>query len=126
MAFTHKVSLLWGQGSDQIGTQFAPTGDLEQNFSLALGTVTNQALDMAWAPAKLVSIFITTDVDCTLKLNSSGSPTDTITLKAGEPFSWLKNSGVAYPFVGSTGTVTAGYITTTAATNVEIRTLLAL
>lgn len=126
MAFTHVISNTWGLGGTLIGSQVAKTGGVEQNFSLALGTVTNQAVDLAWASAKLLSVFITTDVDCTLKLNSSGSPTDTITLAAGIPYQWVKGSGVTYPFTGTAGAVTTGFLTTTAATNVEIRVLMDL
>ncbi|AWM40311.1 hypothetical protein GobsT_12200 [Gemmata obscuriglobus] len=126
MPFTHSISLTWGAGGDLIGTAVSKTGGIEQNFSLGLGTVTHQLIDLEWAAAKLLAIFIVVDADCTLKLNSSGSPTDTIALKPGAPFCWVRDSGVAYPFVGTAGAVTAGYVTTAAATGIEIRTLLDL
>lgn len=126
MSIEHNVSLTWGAGGDLIGTEVTKTGSVETNLSLALGVVTNQLIDLEWAQTKLLSIFITVNQDTTLKINSSGSPTDTITLKAGTPFCWVKDSGVPYPFVGTAGAVTAGYLTTTVATNVEIRALLDL
>ncbi|AMV27370.1 hypothetical protein VT84_23425 [Gemmata sp. SH-PL17] len=126
MSITHTIQEIWGAGSNQVPVQVTKSGSVEQNSSLTLGVVTNQAVDLQWAQAKLLSIFIKTDVDCTLKINSSGSPTDTITLAAGNPFVWVKGSGVPYPFTGTAGAVTTAFVTTTVATNVEIRVLLDL
>ncbi|AMV25528.1 hypothetical protein VT84_14110 [Gemmata sp. SH-PL17] len=126
MSISHTVSQTWGAGSSQVAVQTTKTGSVEQNSSLTLGTVTNQAVDLQWAQAKLLSVFVKTDLDATLKINSSGSPTDTITLAAGVPFVWLKGSGVPYPFTGTAGAVTSAFVTTTAATNIEIRILLDL
>ncbi|AMV26119.1 hypothetical protein VT84_17100 [Gemmata sp. SH-PL17] len=126
MSISHTIQQVWGAGSNQIATQSTKTGSVEQNSSLALGVVTNQAVDLQWAQAKLLSIFIKTDQDCTLKMNSSGSPTDTIALTAAVPFVWVKGGGTPYPFTGTAGAITAAFLTTTVATNVEIRVLLDL
>ncbi len=126
MSISHQITETWGAGSNQVAVLTTKTGSVEQNSSLTLGTVTNQLVDLQWASAKLLAVFIKTDLDCTLKMNSSGSPTDTISLTSAVPFVWVKGSGVPYPFTGTAGAITAGYITTTAATNVEIRVLLDL
>ncbi len=125
MSISHTITETWGAGANQLAVTVTKTttSGSEQNFSLSLGTVTNQAVDLQWASAKLLALFITVDVDCTLKCNDSGSPTDTIALTAAVPFVWIKASGVPYPFAGA---ITAGYITTTAATDVEIRALIDL
>ncbi len=126
MSITHQITQTWGAGSSQVPVLTSKTGSVEQNSSLTLGTVTNQAIDLQWAQAKLLSIYIKTDVDCTLKMNSSGSPTDTIALTAAVPFVWVKGGGAPYPFTGTAGAITAAFLTTTVATNVEIRVLLDL
>ena len=128
MAITHRHTPSWGSGSEILSTTVdkTTTSGGEQNYSLALGTVTDQAVDLEWAQAKLLSIYIEVSVECTLEINSSSAATDTITLSPTVPFQWIKGSGVPYPFTGTAGAVTAGYITTTAATDVEIRALVDL
>jgi hypothetical protein len=123
MSRTQTVTNAWAQGSDLLGGKRNIVSDNEQNSSSALGVVTNQLVPLAFAEAKLKSIFILSDQDCTLKFNSSGSPTDTINLKAGIPFQWTSDNYLVYPFVGTTGAITALYVTTTVATQFDLRTL---
>ncbi|HEY1603854.1 MAG TPA: hypothetical protein VGG64_29905 [Pirellulales bacterium] len=69
------------------------TGDNGDEFDLAVadGTTNHQAV-LAFAVATLVSIWLTTDQDLTIKTNSSGSPTNTIALKANVPYHWATDS----------------------------------
>jgi hypothetical protein len=62
----------------------------------------------------------------TLKTNSTGSPQETLTIKANKPFAWNINSGVPVPFAGN---VTAVYATTgvlTADANLNVRGLVTI
>lgn len=62
---------------------------------------------------KLNDLLVYCDQNATIKTNSSGSPTDTITVKAGVPKFWTAQSGDTNPL---TGNITTGiYVTTTAA-----------
>lgn len=118
---SHFLTNSWGKGSGLVGaTPLEVKGDAEANLDLSLGIVADQLVPMAFSSAKLKSIYIRADQDCTLKTNSSSVPQETITLKAGIPFEWVSTSGIAYPFAGP---VTAGYITTTVATGIESRIL---
>lgn len=134
MAFTHRNTLTWGSGGEMIGDDVNTTGDTEQNISVTLAdNSANTAIDLQFAADTLKAITISVDNDCTLYINdvSGGSPTDTIALKSGIPFVWLALSGVPYPFTGTAGAVTAGYVTVPnstpdAAVQFELRTLVDL
>jgi hypothetical protein len=81
--------------------------------------VTNTAIPVSWTLAGLQSILLLSDKNVTIKVNSSGSPDATISLKAGSPLVWSRSDAYyAYPF-GSGSTVTNLYITTTVATRFQ-------
>lgn len=73
------------------------------------GGSTNLVVVLAVDVSALVSLFIYCDRALTIKTNSSGSPTSTIALRAGEPLHWHTNSYFANPLVA--GDVTILYIT---------------
>jgi hypothetical protein len=65
------------------------------------GPSTNLGVNMSFAYAKLSLFLMLIDVDATVKFNSSGSPTETITLKANKPFIWFTGCGYANPFANN-------------------------
>lgn len=121
---THTITKTW-QGSNSLSltksVSFQASEELNFDFSLAANT-TNQQVNLAFTKADLQSIFISSDQDITIKTNSSGSPQDTLTITAGNPFEWDATSGIANPFAGS---VTTAYFTNGTSTNanVSVRTL---
>jgi hypothetical protein len=78
---------------------------------------TNVLVAAAWTVANTQALFLVSSADCTIKTNSSGSPADTINLKAGIPLLWRASPGYyANPF----GTnVTAWYVTCSQATRLQ-------
>lgn len=72
----------------------ADSGDLEINWTLDI------------SQAEL--IFMLSDQDLTLETNNATSPVDTITLKAGIPYFWIKDGGIDQPL---TADVTKLYAT---------------
>lgn len=78
-------------------TVLTVTSVLEHDIAVA-GTTPNQLFTTAWVAANAQAIYIESDIDLTIKTNSSGSPAQTITIKASTPFLWIKNSGVTNPF----------------------------
>lgn len=114
MSLPHSLTVTWGAGSDLIGTLVSVDADSEHNVSYSIPNDTeNQPLNLDWGTDKLQALFISVSRDCTLYVNaaSTGSPTDTISLKADVPFSWIKDSGMPEPFVGTAGAVTELYVT---------------
>lgn len=78
---------------------------------------TNTLLSIAWTVANTQSLFLLSSSDATIKTNSSGSPANTISLKAGIPLIWRASAGYySNPF---TTDVTAWYITCTASTRLQ-------
>jgi hypothetical protein len=84
-------------------------------------STTNQLVSIAWTVADTQAVMILATSNCTLKTNSTGSPDDTINLKAGIPLVWRASASYfSNPF---TVDVTAWYITTTAAARVQAAVL---
>jgi hypothetical protein len=74
----------------------------------------NQQIAIAFTMAKLVAVeLVAVGTDLTLKTNSTGSPANTFTLKAGKPFTWEFDVGITNPF---TADVTTVYLSNPSAT----------
>ena len=69
--------------------------------SRSRSSTTNQAEAFAWTNANMKGVYIKSDQTLTLGMNSSGSPQDTITITAGNPFIWWFGSGITNPFLGN-------------------------
>jgi hypothetical protein len=67
---------------------FPVTSDLRMDVDAAMLAGTNVQLFVALPVARIQLLQICSNVAMTLKTNSSGSPANTITLLAGQPFSW--------------------------------------
>lgn len=121
---THNVTVSWTENNAGLLQQAVSlTGQLEQNLTFSLaGSTTNELHALAFTTTKLQLFLCISDQDITLKTNSSGSPQDTITIKAGIPFIWYANMGITVPFAGN---VTASYWTNAGSTaaNVQVKCL---
>ncbi len=97
-------------------------GSTEHGIDLVLAaSTTNQLVTIALTVANIQSFLIESDADVTIKVNSSGSPTETIALKGGIPFLYGKSSGYfTNPFATN---VTALYLTNTVATRFQAKFL---
>ncbi len=74
---------------------------------------TNSPVGCAFLVADVVALYIVSDVNVTLKVNSTSSPTPTIALKAGVPLVWIAAAPYqANPFAVD---VTEFFVTNTAA-----------
>lgn len=71
--------------------------------------------------SEVQSILIKSDQDITIKTNSSGSPDDTLAIKAGMPYIWI--TGKSYDTLKLTVDVASIYVTNTAAANLSIEVL---
>jgi hypothetical protein len=121
----HTLTSNWSNGSTTLASSVILTGQEELNIGIVIATgVTNQQITpFSFTLAKLQDIYILSDQDLTLKTNSTGSPQETLTIKANQPFAWYVGSGIPAPFAGN---VTALYVTTgaiPASANLNIRTL---
>lgn len=116
--FTFLDMLTTAEGSLPSQTSYTAAQVIEVDE--ALGTVTNQLVNVAFAIANLKAILIKCTVAATLKTNSSGSPTNTIALQAGKPYIWRLGGYVTNLI---TANVTALYITTTGFGTLTIQAL---
>jgi hypothetical protein len=123
MSITGTIAVTHQRGGESVTVQKTITteAELAADIPVAIGA-TNVVANVPLDISQIQSILITADQDLTLKTNSSGSPDDTIALKAGIPFHWIKNSGITLPFAAD---VTNWYVTNASgvATTLKIRAL---
>lgn len=62
---------------------------------------TNLEIDIAFPTTGLAIVELVSSVDMTVKTNSSGSPQETLALKAGVGVGWAKDDLHACPFAGA-------------------------
>lgn len=109
-----------GQASGSISGQTTDTGNtLTTTTATFPASSTNASLTLAFTKANLQSSFIVADQNCTIKTNSTGSPSETITLIANIPhptYSWSKSAGLTNPW---TTDVTTAFVTCTPATTIK-------
>lgn len=122
-SYTTKIQKVYsfsGLAAGSITGQATDTGNtLVTTTTTFPASSTNASLTLAFTKANLQSSFIVADQPCTIKTNSSGSPSETITLVAGIPhptYSWSKSSGVTNPW---TTDVTTAFVTCTPATTIK-------
>lgn len=122
LTHTYRLQVTAGSG-DSLSSTISPTGGAEVNISEAMTDPSDQLIAFVLDVSQCKALYILSDVDATLKTNSSGAPARTLTLKAGEAIAWVStyDSDVPNPF-GSTD-VTALYYTATGASNLYIRCL---
>ena len=127
--FTHRV--VKGFSSDSAAYfqyTVASTGGLEVNVDELIPALSTDLLvNFAADVSKVLSLFIVSDVACTIKTNSDIAADNTITLAAGIPFTWTSQDGLPLtdtaPAAISTD-ITKLYVTSTAAANLKIRCLI--
>jgi hypothetical protein len=118
--FTHKFGVTFSNDAGTIVSEVdSYTVDSEVNLDeLVAASQTNKEYDIAALQAQIKTLAIYADQACTLKFNSSGSPTPTIVLAAKKAVLWNVDHQEDNPL---TTNVTKVYVTTTVATNLKIR-----
>jgi 3-hydroxy-3-methylglutaryl CoA synthase len=110
-AITRTLTCAWSGGDDVAPLAVQGSSVLAISEDIALtANQSNKQVALAFATAGLKALWISSDVNCVLKTNSSGSPTTTLTITAGVPCVWQTGCGLPAPFV-------AGDVTTTYWTN---------
>lgn len=111
MAFTHPQSRNFSSGSATDTSSKSYTGSLEINIQETIAAGTDTLISVAIDVSALVSLYMKSDVACTVEVNSSSSPTKTISLAADEPYCWPMGGNTS-PLGGTD--VTGLYITNAA------------
>ena len=124
MSITHKQTLTVNPTSS--GSVTGTITEVGSNDIVIDDTVaasqTNLLRTVSFTKSLIQSVIMLASTDLVVKTNSSGSPTDTINLKAGIPLIWSTSSGYfACPFSAN---VTAFYLTnSTVPTTLKVRIL---
>jgi hypothetical protein len=128
MSYTHKISNSYSTGAGTVGSTIANfTGDIEKNVDTSVPpSTTDEPIDIKWVVTKVQSLMFTATGACTIKTNSSSSPTTTLSLAANQLLMW----GTGIPGTNPVpGDVTGGLFVTnagTAAITLKIRVLLSV
>ena len=107
----------------------SPTGQVSANLQFtasAIGefdevvppTTTDMPFSVAIDISQVKCIYILSDQDVLLETNSSSSPTNTINLKANQPYLWYVN---AYDTCKITADVTSAFFTNAGATQANVK-----
>ncbi|HAP39454.1 MAG TPA: hypothetical protein DCQ94_06820 [Nitrospira sp.] len=95
----HAIDITWKQGNDTVqntvvvaGLQELNLGDTESPWTVP-HEATADRKTVSIDVSQLKSLFLTSTRDVTVKTNSTGSPDNTIELKAGKPAIWWENCG---------------------------------
>jgi hypothetical protein len=105
----HLITTTWQRSGESIPVTVTIEDGGEVNITEPLAApVTNYLINIAVDVSELSSLLIYSDVACTIKTNSSGSPDNTITVAAGKPVVWYTGCGLACPL---TVDVTKIYVT---------------
>jgi hypothetical protein len=88
------------------------TADKRESYSLTVPIANDQLVALVLDVSQVKAIVILSDQDLTLETNNSGTPVDTLALKANVPYFWYTNKPQALAF----GTdITALYVTNASA-----------
>jgi hypothetical protein len=115
---THNWSVSSSSGVSPITGSQSETGSSENpiNQQFAAGS-TDEPFAVTFTTAGLQDIFLVSNKDMTIKVNSTSSPILTIDLVAGEPFQWnVSDPNRANPFSAD---VTTFYVTCTPAATLK-------
>ncbi len=89
MAVTHQVLRQYADtSSNRIQLSEIISGGTEKNLDKSMAVGTDTAVAFTLDRTILQSLCLSSDVALTIKTNSSGSPTDTIVLVAGQALVW--------------------------------------
>ena len=121
MTFSHTISWNAYSSAGNISVSKSFEGDVQANLDLSIPTATtNQEVLLALDVSALKTVIVSSDVAVTIKTNNSGSPTDTIAIKAGIPYIWHYDAYASNLF---TGDVSKIFITNTSGSTSNFKLL---
>ncbi len=122
MSVSHTFSLGHAGGSVSLSDSVTVTGSVAAEVNVALSaSTTNQLVALGYLTANIKGVYIKSDVAVTIKVDSSGSPEETISIAAGVPYVWY--TGNPSTLLLSTDCNVGWYLTCTLAANFYARIL---
>lgn len=105
MSITHTFTMGHAGGSVSLSDSVSVTGTVgvEVNVALAPST-TNQLVPVSYVTANVKGVYVKSDQDVTIKVDSTGAPEQTVLIKAGVPYVWYAGSPGALLFATDCGT----------------------
>lgn len=88
---THTFTMGHSGGSVSLSDSVAlTTGSAAVDVGLTLSaSTTNQLVAMGYLTANIKGVYVRSDVALTIKVDSTGSPEQTISIAAGVPYTWM-------------------------------------
>jgi hypothetical protein len=100
MSFTHTLGVTYKTGEGtviSVNQNYVADGQMDIDDIVPPST-TNKEYDLPITLANVKSLVISSDQALTIKTNSSVTPSDTITVKAGIPITWNTDNINSIPF----------------------------
>lgn len=88
MSFTHTFTETWSGAGRTVQSEKSFTAALQTGLKETIADAATKEIFISIDFSALVSIYIKSDHDITLKTNSVGTPDDTLVLKADVPYIW--------------------------------------
>ena len=109
MAFTHRITKSWSDGSRSIVKSKEYSGDARESRELSIpDSTTDQEVVMSLDVSAVKGCYIVCDQAVTIETNDGTTPDQTLILKAGVPYEWDTDSYDTFKF---TDDITALYVT---------------
>ena len=92
MAFSHKISVNWSSGARSITCENDHEGSGQQSVDEIINdSETDKLVAFAVDVSQIVVLYMLSDQEITIETNDGSSPDDTLTLKAGRAYVWIKD-----------------------------------
>lgn len=105
-------------GYTPITTTTTLTADKRESYNLSVQIANDQLHALTLDVSQVKAILILSDQDLTLETNNSGTPTNTLALKANVPYVWYTNKPQALVF---TSDITSLYVTNASASVASLK-----
>jgi hypothetical protein len=122
MAIQHQITRNFRRAGETVTSVVTQSGTNEPNLDTSVATgSTNLAVAYAYTISGLLSVFLLSDQPVTIKVNSSGSPDQTIALLAGVAVEWQSGDLGACPLTHDS---TTWYVTNASGKTANIKSRL--
>ena len=120
MSYTHRITENYSTQEGSVAAMNPTyTGDVERGADTSIAaSTTDQPINLAWTAAKVQSLVIWASGACTIKVNSTSSPSTTLNVAANQMIMWGHDFTAASPIPGD---VTALYVTNSGTSAVSLR-----
>jgi hypothetical protein len=119
VSISHTFSLGHAGGSVPLSDTVTVAGTVAVEINVTVNAAaTNQLVPISYVAANVKGVYVRSDQDVTVKVDSTGSPEQTVALKANVPYVWY--TGDPSPLLFATDCSTGWYVTNAGASAANV------